>query len=195
MRQSDCCRPSVNAKWSWAQCIHHLKVTVPKTIRRCTSEAAWAILHGTIFHLWGIIHPAKCRSEKCHYVEKADAQSDLQGVKVCVCVRERKWDRDRGVSAGAGDSEVGFVTLFNPAELWKKSINSARIHTDARRACVLGAVWWWRLSLLLDHHRQVICVFRNMTADLPGMFWGRSHIFLPFNVTTFNTLLSTRTKC
>lgn len=45
---------------------------------------------------------------------------EVHEVWTCACVRERKWDRDRAVSAGAGDSELGFVTLFNPAELWKK---------------------------------------------------------------------------
>lgn len=96
LRQSHSCRLPANASWFNGGTVHsdaHLKVTAPKTsaIRRRTSETSALFCTVTISHLWGIIHPAKCWSEKYHYVEKADAQSDLQGAWG---VRGRKWDRN-----------------------------------------------------------------------------------------------------
>lgn len=104
------------------------------------------------FHLWGIIHPAECWSEKGHYVKEKrwNAQSDLRGVNVR---GGRQWDGDRGVSQGL----VLHPYLIPYLSGGKPPTGPEWTQSDAGRAGVLGVVWWWRLLLPLDHHRTSVC--------------------------------------
>lgn len=69
------------------------------------------------FHLWGIIHPAKCWSEKCHYVKRKKAETHHQTREARTCEGETtRWGR----GGKRGGSQVGSVLLFNPAEVWEK---------------------------------------------------------------------------
>lgn len=46
------------------------------------------------FHLWGIIHPAKCWSEKCHYVKRKKAETHHQTREARTCEGETtRWGR------------------------------------------------------------------------------------------------------
>lgn len=86
-----CCKViGYHTLWSWA-------------VRACT----FSLL--ALSHLRGIIHPVKWWGGKCHYVEIADVELDLQGERV----RERKWDREQRASIRARDRKLHFATSFN----------------------------------------------------------------------------------
>lgn len=105
--------------------VFYLSFIAPKTsaiiqcssvLRVCVSLCV-CLFTVTSFPPTGIIHPVKWWGGKCHYVEIADMQLDLQGigcVSECAWVCVREGDREQRGSIRARDSKVHFVTLFNP---------------------------------------------------------------------------------